>query len=71
MKEEINDYTFFYLKYTDIVDGNVKIILGMLWRLIQKFQLSQDNSRAALLKWCKTLTSERGVTVENFQARLE
>merc|ERR1712137_1426883 len=42
----------------DIVDGNVKIILGMLWRLIQRFQLKQDNtnSRAGLLKWCKQIT---------------
>merc|ERR1712137_897210 len=56
----------------DIVDGNVKIILGMLWRLIQRFQLSQDNSRTALLQWCKQAThGHDDVSVENFQTSFE
>ena len=52
------------------MDGNLKIILGMLWRLIQRFQLSKDNSRAWLLNWCKeTLGKYDKVSIQNFQSR--
>merc|ERR1712137_572036 len=44
----------------------------MLWRLIQRFQLSQDNSRTALLQWCKQAThGHDDVSVENFQSSFE
>ena len=62
-----------FLCCLDIVDGNVKIILGMLWRLIQRFQLSQENnSRAALLKWCRSIIGDRDdISIDNFQSRYE
>jgi len=51
----------------DIVDGNIKIILGMLWRLINRFQLPADNSRTWLLNWCSEVTaSYEGVEITNF-----
>merc|ERR1712137_68875 len=51
----------------DIVDGNIKIILGMLWRLINRFQLPADNSRTWLLNWCSEVTSSYdGVEITNF-----
>ena len=54
----------------DIVDGNLKIILGMLWRLINRFQLSADNSRTWLLNWCSEVTSEyENVNITNFHSR--
>merc|ERR1712137_665937 len=55
----------------DIVDGNVKIILGMLWRLIQRFQLTEGNSRAALLRWCKEVTADKDISIDNFQSSFE
>ena len=42
----------------------------MCWRLIQKFQLTTDNSRQTLLNWCKELTSTYpNLEIENFQSR--
>merc|ERR1712137_1474911 len=57
----------------DVVDGNVKIILGMCWRLIQRFQLSEEssNSRASLLAWCKDKVSGYDLLIENFQSSFE
>eukprot|EP01094_Clydonella_sp_ATCC50884_P005597 TRINITY_DN1453_c0_g1_i2.p1 TRINITY_DN1453_c0_g1~~TRINITY_DN1453_c0_g1_i2.p1 ORF type:complete len:653 (+),score=300.55 TRINITY_DN1453_c0_g1_i2:107-1960(+) len=50
----------------DIVDGNLKIILGMLWRLIQRYQLSDQQNRQSLLAWCRTMTNGfDGVVIDN------
>jgi hypothetical protein len=42
----------------DIADGNLKLILGMIWTIIQKFQIEdiseeQLSAKEALLLWCK------------------
>eukprot|EP01096_Ripella_sp_DP13-Kostka_P018287 TRINITY_DN984_c0_g1_i1.p1 TRINITY_DN984_c0_g1~~TRINITY_DN984_c0_g1_i1.p1 ORF type:complete len:550 (-),score=301.89 TRINITY_DN984_c0_g1_i1:306-1955(-) len=53
----------------DIVDGNLKIILGMLWRLIQKFHFSTDSvSRQSLLAWCRKITEkfQDKIPIDNF-----
>merc|ERR1711874_819472 len=56
----------------DIVDGNTKIILGMLWRLINRFQLSADNSRTWLLNWCAEVTSSyEKVNITNFHSSFQ
>jgi hypothetical protein len=54
----------------DVVDGNLKIILGMLWRLIQHYQLTDKNSRQLILDWCKRMTVDfPDIKVENFHDR--
>merc|ERR1712137_796935 len=56
----------------DIVDGNIKIILGMLWRLINRFQLAADNSRTWLLNWCAGITdSYKSVNITNFHSSFQ
>lgn len=56
----------------DIVDGNFKIILGLIWLCILKWDvddISEDelSARDALLLWCKKKTKDyNGVEVTNF-----
>jgi len=56
----------------DIADGNMKLILGMIWTIIQKFQIEdiseeELSSKEALLLWCKKKTQGyNNVKVENF-----
>jgi len=56
----------------DIADGNLKLILGMIWTIIQKFQIDdiseeELSAKEALLLWCKKKTAGyRDVKVENF-----
>eukprot|EP01114_Cavostelium_apophysatum_P023733 TRINITY_DN903_c0_g1_i2.p1 TRINITY_DN903_c0_g1~~TRINITY_DN903_c0_g1_i2.p1 ORF type:complete len:941 (-),score=409.02 TRINITY_DN903_c0_g1_i2:2112-4934(-) len=56
----------------DIVDGNLKLILGMIWTIIQRFQISdiseeELSAKEALLLWCKKKThGYRDCKVENF-----
>mmetsp|Transcript_20271 Transcript_20271/g.77596 ORF Transcript_20271/g.77596 Transcript_20271/m.77596 type:complete len:564 (-) Transcript_20271:46-1737(-) len=51
----------------DVVDGNIKIILGMVWKLIQKFQLPEQVPRQYLLSWVRQVTKGyAGFTVDNF-----
>jgi len=45
----------------DVHDGNLKLILGLIWTIIQRFQIediSEDelNAKEALLLWCKKKT---------------
>jgi len=65
-------YDTYNLYFIDIVDGNTKIILGMLWRLINRFQLSADNSRTWLLNWCAEVTSSyEKVNITNFHSSFQ
>ncbi|KAI5300721.1 hypothetical protein KEM55_005569 [Ascosphaera atra] len=58
----------------DIVDGNQKIILGLIWTLILRFTISDisDTGKSAkegLLLWCQRKTaSYPGVNVRDFSA---
>lgn len=68
----------------DIVDGNLKVILGLVWRLILNFQVevddgeNTDNLSAAqrskqaklkLLKWCQDTTAgHKHVDIQNFES---
>lgn len=56
----------------EIVDGNLKMILGMIWTIILRFQiqdisLEELSARDALLLWCQKKThGYEGVNVKNF-----
>jgi len=56
----------------DIADGNLKLVLGMIWTIILRFQIEdisveELSSRDALLLWCKRKTDGyRDCKVENF-----
>ena len=43
----------------DVVDGNRKIILGLIWTLISRFQLDDDGGksggRRGLIEWCNSV----------------
>lgn len=55
----------------DIHDGNVKLILGLIWTLILRFQVMNDDdegasARQALLDWCNSVLNPQGLSVANF-----
>eukprot|EP01090_Pellita_catalonica_P013067 TRINITY_DN3016_c0_g1_i1.p1 TRINITY_DN3016_c0_g1~~TRINITY_DN3016_c0_g1_i1.p1 ORF type:complete len:1544 (+),score=470.99 TRINITY_DN3016_c0_g1_i1:17-4648(+) len=56
----------------DIVDKNLKLILGLIWTIIQKFviadiSIEEMTAKEALLLWCKRKTeSYDNVDVKNF-----
>lgn len=58
---------------SDIIDGNLKLILGMIWTLILRFtiaDISEEgvNAKEGLLLWCQRKTAPYApeVEVENF-----
>jgi actinin alpha len=56
----------------EVVDGNLKLILGMLWTIILRFDIEDisaegANAKEALLLWAKRKTQGyAGVTIDNF-----
>lgn len=56
----------------EITDGNRKLILGMIWTIILRFDiqdisLDQANAKDALLLWCQRKTaSYNNVNINNF-----
>ena len=56
----------------DVVDGNKKIILGLIWTLILRFTISDINeegmtAKEGLLLWCQRKTAcYEGVEVRDF-----
>jgi len=57
----------------DIVDGNVKLTLGMIWTIILRFAISELSeeglsAKQGLLVWCQKKTKDyKGVKVQDFQ----
>lgn len=57
----------------DVHDGNTKLILGLIWTLILRFQISINedelggSSKQALLDWCNKVLNPQGVEVKNFK----
>ncbi|KAF9394289.1 hypothetical protein CPC16_011835, partial [Podila verticillata] len=41
----------------DIVDENLKLILGMIWTLILRFTIADINAKEGLLLWCQRKTA--------------
>ncbi|KCZ82264.1 hypothetical protein H312_00287 [Anncaliia algerae PRA339] len=60
------------IRPSDLVQGNRKLMLGLVWIIILKFGISgmvEENSNAknALLAWCKAVTSPySNVSIQNF-----
>lgn len=58
----------------DVVDGNRKIILGLIWTLILRFTISDINeegmtAKEGLLLWCQRKTAcYEGVEVRDFSS---
>ena len=54
----------------DIAGGRLKLILGLLWTLIQKYQLSEEekNLKDELLKWVQSGCMEYSCIKLMFQA---
>ncbi|XP_022095231.1 filamin-A-like [Acanthaster planci] len=51
---------------SDILKGNLKLILGLIWTLILKYQISLDSSsktpKQAMLEWINTVLPDRCIT---------
>eukprot|EP01128_Nolandella_sp_AFSM9_P007577 TRINITY_DN41_c0_g1_i1.p1 TRINITY_DN41_c0_g1~~TRINITY_DN41_c0_g1_i1.p1 ORF type:complete len:1432 (-),score=481.49 TRINITY_DN41_c0_g1_i1:80-4375(-) len=55
----------------DIHDGKLKLLLGLIWTLILRFQIVGEdedsaNARKALLEWCNSVLNPQGIYVKNF-----
>ena len=65
--------SFFYP--TEIVDGNVKMTLGMIWTIILRFAIQdisveEMTAKEGLLLWCQRKTAPyKNVNVQNFHLR--
>uniref|UniRef100_A0AAZ1Y5N5 Calponin-homology (CH) domain-containing protein n=1 Tax=Oreochromis aureus TaxID=47969 RepID=A0AAZ1Y5N5_OREAU len=59
----------------EIVDGNVKMTLGMIWTIILRFAIQdisveETSAKEGLLLWCQRKTAPyRNVNVQNFHIR--
>ena len=64
--------TMFFL---EIVDGNVKMTLGMIWTIILRFAIQdisveEMTAKEGLLLWCQRKTAPyKNVNVQNFHLR--
>ncbi|KAA8902874.1 hypothetical protein TRICI_005798 [Trichomonascus ciferrii] len=58
----------------DIIDGNLKLILGLLWILVLRFTISEINeeglsAKEGLLLWCQRKTAGyKGVEIKDFSS---
>lgn len=48
----------------DIMAGNVKLILGLVWMLIQKYHIQAEDAKRAMLDWIQVVIPE--ANVKNF-----
>ena len=65
-------FFFFFCACAEIVDNNLKMILGMVWTLILRFEiqdisLEEMSAKDALLLWCQRKTQPYdNVDIQNF-----
>jgi actinin alpha 1/4 len=63
------------LKFVEIVDGNLKMTLGMIWTIILRFAIQdisveEMTAKEGLLLWCQRKTAPyKNVNVQNFHLR--
>ncbi|KZS93628.1 actinin-like protein [Sistotremastrum niveocremeum HHB9708] len=51
----------------DIIDGNLKLILGMIWTLVLRFTIAGLSAKEGLLLWCQRKTQPyKEVDVQDF-----
>ena len=61
--------------HSEIVDGNVKMTLGMIWTIILRFAIQdisveEMTAKEGLLLWCQRKTAPyKNVNVQNFHLR--
>lgn len=66
------DAIFYPLQKTEIVDGNLKMTLGMIWTIILRFAIQdisveEMTAKEGLLLWCQRKTAPyKNVNVQNF-----
>ena len=64
-----------YFALPEIVDGNVKMTLGMIWTIILRFAIQdisveEMTAKEGLLLWCQRKTAPyKNVNVQNFHIR--
>lgn len=52
---------------TDIVDGNEKLILGLIWTIIKNFVIQKQHvTNDSLLNWCKAAVAGYNVDINDF-----
>ena len=65
----------FFFTFPEIVDGNVKMTLGMIWTIILRFAIQdisveEMTAKEGLLLWCQRKTAPyKNVNVQNFHIR--
>lgn len=65
----------FSLLFSEIVDGNLKMTLGMIWTIILRFAIQdisveEMTAKEGLLLWCQRKTAPyKNVNVQNFHLR--
>ncbi|ETE68098.1 Alpha-actinin, sarcomeric, partial [Ophiophagus hannah] len=61
-----------YIFFTEIVDGNAKMTLGMIWTIILRFAIQdisveETSAKEGLLLWCQRKTAPyKNVNIQNF-----
>ena len=71
----VENIIIFLFIYTEIVDGNTKMTLGMIWTIILRFAIQdisveEMTAKEGLLLWCQRKTAPyKNVNVQNFHLR--
>lgn len=66
-----------FFRPLEIVDGNLKMTLGMIWTIILRFAIQdisveEMTAKEGLLLWCQRKTAPyKNVNVQNFHLRFD
>lgn len=69
------DANNYFVFVSEIVDGNLKMTLGMIWTIILRFAIQdisveEMTAKEGLLLWCQRKTAPyKNVNVQNFHLR--